>query len=673
MSITLISLLAVIVLVSVNPTKQLSLAQDLKRQQDIAKIQQALDRYSIRNNGQYPSGIVSNQYKEICGGSVTTNCVDLSVLAPTYLSSVPVDPTGSNYKIALNPNNSGISLWSDKSVNREISVNQFISATAVAKDSTFDTGKPFGFSNYVDISTSAIQTDDKIIVGGSFSYYQGVSANSIARLNTDGSIDSSFNVGTGFFGEGASTVKTIVVQGDGKILAGGYFTSYNGVAANRIVRLNSNGSRDTSFNIGTGFNMDVRAIALQTDGKIVVGGSFTSYNGVASNRIIRLNSDGSRDTSFNIGTGFSFMGSSDSGIVFALAAQNDGKILASGQVTSYNGVSFNHLIRLNSDGSRDSTFNVEYGFNSSVNSISLQSDGKILVGGQFTSYQSVGSINRIVRLNTNATRDTTFNIGSGTTSGFTNESNDWLDVQSIKIQGDGKILVGGSFKMEIYIGVRVNSLTRLTSTGSIDTSFTLGSGFDGGIDTTATQSDGKIIVGGEFYSYNGEEANSIVRLNSDGTRDTSFNLTGGGISCTTIYDVVIASDGKLLLGGQFYNDQTGNYQACLSRLNSNGSKDASFNVGTGFDISDSSVYSLILQSDGKIVVGGIFSTYQGSPANNILKLNGDGSRDSSVNYGSGFNNYIDSIQLQSDGKLLVGGLFGQYNNQTAGYLTRLTN
>lgn len=118
LSITLISLLAVIVLVSVNPTKQLGMAQDLKRQQDLSRIQQALDRYAIRNNGQYPSGIVSNQYKEICGGSVNTNCVDLSALVPTYLSTIPVDPTGANYKVALNPSNSSVSLWSDAAINR---------------------------------------------------------------------------------------------------------------------------------------------------------------------------------------------------------------------------------------------------------------------------------------------------------------------------------------------------------------------------------------------------------------------------------------------------------------------------------------------------------------------------------------------------------------------------
>ncbi|MEY3470703.1 MAG: hypothetical protein RLZZ223_53, partial [Candidatus Parcubacteria bacterium] len=139
-------------------------------------------------------------------------------------------------------------------------------------------------------------------------------------------------------------------------------------------------SRDTSFNIGTGFNNWVYSLALQSDGKILVGGDFTSYQGVGANYIIRLNSDGSRDTSFNLGTGFN-----DS--IASLALQSDGKILVGGWFSNYNGDTVNRIVRLNSNGSIDSSFNIGTGFNGSVYSLALQSDGKILVGGYFTSYQ----------------------------------------------------------------------------------------------------------------------------------------------------------------------------------------------------------------------------------------------------------------------------------------------
>ncbi|WP_176756873.1 T9SS type A sorting domain-containing protein, partial [Flavobacterium saliperosum] len=123
-------------------------------------------------------------------------------------------------------------------------------------------------------------------------------------------------------------VYTMATQADGKILVGGHFTNYNGVAENDIIRLNADGTNDTTFNIGTGFNDSVHTIAPQADGKILVGGSFTTYKGVAENRIIRLNTDGTNDTTFNIGTGFN----NGVGII---APQVDGKILVGGYFTTY--------------------------------------------------------------------------------------------------------------------------------------------------------------------------------------------------------------------------------------------------------------------------------------------------------------------------------------------------
>jgi len=144
--------------------------------------------------------------------------------------------------------------------------------------------------------------------------------------NIDGTLDSSFNIGTGFNDE----VWSIAIQNDDKILCCGSFTSYNGTTRNRIVRLNSDGTLDSSFNIGTGFNSLVLSITIQSDGKILCGGPFTSYNGTTRNRIVRLNSDGTLDSSFNIGTGFNAQ-------VFSIAIQSDGKILCGGSFTSYNG------------------------------------------------------------------------------------------------------------------------------------------------------------------------------------------------------------------------------------------------------------------------------------------------------------------------------------------------
>jgi uncharacterized delta-60 repeat protein len=258
-----------------------------------------------------------------------------------------------------------------------------------------------GFNNIV--RTITLQSDGKIIVGGEFTTYRGTSRNRIIRLNSDGSIDSDFNIGTGF----NNTVNTITLQTDGKILVGGFFTTYQGVTRNYIIRLNSDGSIDSDFNIGSGFNNQVNTITLQTDGKILVGGFFTSYQGTSRNRIIRLNSDGSVDSDFNIGTGFN-------GTVRTITLQSDGKILVGGFFSTYQGVTRNNIIRLNSDGSIDSDFNIGTGFNSQVNTITLQTDGKILVGGFFTSYQGT-SRNRIIRLNSDGSVDTTLKLYSSST------------------------------------------------------------------------------------------------------------------------------------------------------------------------------------------------------------------------------------------------------------------
>jgi uncharacterized delta-60 repeat protein len=364
-------------------------------------------------------------------------------------------------------------------------------------DLVWPLGVSFGTGFNSLVRSIQIQSDGKILVGGSFTSYQGTTSNRIIRLNVEGSIDTSFNIGTGF----NNGVRSIAIQSDNKIIVCGDFTTYNSTTSNRIIRLNTDGSVDTSFNVGTGFNNFTESVAIQLDGKLVIGGNFTAYQGASSNYIIRLNSDGSIDTSFNIGNGFDIL-------VYSIQIQSDGKILVGGQFRFYQGVSANGIIRLNSDASRDTSFNIGTGIDNVVFSIQIQSDGKILVGGFFTAYQGV-SARYIIRLNSDASRDTSFNIGTG----FGNS------VFSIQIQSDGKILVGGDFSG--YQGVSANGIIRLNSDGSIDSSFNIGTGFSAVVRSIKLQSDGKILVGGNFTFYQGVSANRIIQLNSDGSRSSN--------------------------------------------------------------------------------------------------------------------------------------------------------
>jgi uncharacterized delta-60 repeat protein len=247
------------------------------------------------------------------------------------------------------------------------------------------------------VTAIALQPGGKSLIGGFFTDYNGEQSNHIARLHADGTLDMGFDTGMGASGH----VWIIALQPDGKILIGGGFTSYNGTPRNRIARLHADGSLDEEFDPGMGTNGSVLAINLQPDGKILIGGSFTSCNGIARNRIARLNANGSLDTGFNPG-----IGANDD--VYGMALQPDGKILISGFFTSYNGTLRNRIARLNADGSLDTGFGLGSGANESVRAIALDPDGKILIGGDFTSYNGT-SRNRVARLNADGSLDTSLN------------------------------------------------------------------------------------------------------------------------------------------------------------------------------------------------------------------------------------------------------------------------
>jgi uncharacterized delta-60 repeat protein len=372
------------------------------------------------------------------------------------------------------------------------------------------------------------------------------------------------------------------------MLTGGNFDSFNGTTKNRFTRLNSDGSLDTGFNSGAGFNGKVNSIVLQTDSKILVGGGFTTYNGTAKNRIIRLNSDGTIDDDFNPGTGFN-------NTVTIIALQSDGKILVGGSFSLFNGIARNNIARLNSDGSLDTGFNPGAGFNNWVTSVAIQSDGKILVGGGF--YYFDGTIRQyIARLNSDGSLDTGFNPGTVLKSLVT----------SIAIQGDGKIIVG-EHTSGYYTGIG-NSITRFNSDGSLDTGFNTGTGFNNIVFSIMIQRNGKILVGGVFTFFNGTARNCIARLNSDGSLDTAFN-PGIGFN-DNIESIAIQGDGKILVGGSNF-----------ARLNSHGSFDTGFNnPASGFYLG---VKSIVVQDDGNILVGGSFTSFNGIGRNRITRLFGD--------------------------------------------------
>ena len=525
-------------------------------------------------------------------------------------------------------------------------------------DGSLDTGFEPG-TGAGSVSSITLQPDGRIIIGGAFTSYNGTPRSRIARLNADGSLDTGFEPGTGTEGS-QPIVASTALQPDGKVIIGGSFTSFNGTPRAGIARLNADGSLDTGFDPGTGvvgdFSATVYSTALQAEGKIIIGGGFASYNGTPRNCLARLNADGSLDPGFDPGTGTGDQYSP----VETTALQPDGKIIIGGYFDSYNGTARNAMARVNANGSLDAGFDPGTGTGTyaPVHCTALQLDGKVIIGGDFDAYDGTPR-KCIARLNANGSLDTGFDPGSGVVGGAIQI------VNTTTLQPDGKIIIGGAF--EGYNGTVQHEITRVHGNGSFDTSFYQEStGANEYVYTTELQPDGKIILAGAFTSYNGTLRNFIARLSNDGSLDTGFD-TGSGAD-NDVYTTTLQPDGKIIIGGNFasYN---GTPRQNIARLNTDGSLDAAFVPGTG--TGGSTVATTTLQTNGKIIVGGSFNYYNGIPRSRIARVNANGSLDSSFDPGTGANNGVSNAALQPDGKIIIGGAFTSFNGTARNHIARL--
>ena len=642
-------------------------------------------------------------------------------------------------------------------------------------DATFNTSVTEGFGY---VNETLVQPDGKIIVVGLFQRANGTYANGIARFNANGSLDTGFNAGIG----PNAAIRTVALQADNKIIVGGAFTAFNDQTVRRIVRLNADGSLDTSFSTALSFNNQINDLAVQPDGKILVAGQFS----ISGSRLVRLNSDGSLDFNFPASSFNSVLfrviytadgkiltggdpgiqpaairrinsdGSPDptfnaagtgpqDGTVMELIQQPDGKIIAAGTFLRYNGTTTDGIVRINADGSLDQAFNYlqeDFAY-LEVSAVKVQPDNKILVGYYVESESEVQT--HVVRFNADATRDTTFAEGlvgpylvadinfsadgkilvGGGFVAYNNQtrlrliklnSDGTADnsfnpavsqngvILDIKRQTDGKILIGGDF--DYVNGVRQGGIARINTDGTLDTSFTDGIGFYGDVNSIAIQPDGKIVAGGNFISYDNENAYCLARLNTDGSLDANLITLANDFFVLVIRSIAIQNDGKIVAGGTIFNN-IGTGFLLVVRLLPNGATDSTF----GTMLTNGVATTILPQSNGKIIIGGTFF-YAGSgtiPRNGILRLNENGSLDSafstgvgnvyalkeqadgqilaggatltrfsadgavdpSLNVGSGFNNLIRAVEAQPDGKILLGGVFSSYNGNPVNRLIRI--
>ena len=302
-----------------------------------------------------------------------------------------------------------------------------------------------------------------------------------------------------------------------------------------IARLNAGGRIDTKFVPSTGTN--ALGFSVLEDGRIVVVGEFTNRFGL-STRIGRLSADGSTDTSFD----------APAVPAYDMATQADGKTLVGGQFSIIDGHPHANIARFNLDGSLDEAFVPST--DAIVYCLAVQLDGRILLGGSFLTVNGEPR-SRIARLNEDGSLDFSFNPGAGDFP---------PGVQTLVVQPDGKILVGGRFT--ILGGQPRESLGRLNADGSIDNSF-VNPRVRLVVDGLALQTDGRIVIGGSFTSVGGLSRASIARVNPDGSLDTSFNPGTDNY----VYSLAVQDDGKVLVGGSFTN-VAGQLRPRLARLTS---------------------------------------------------------------------------------------------------------
>lgn len=459
----------------------------------------------------------------------------------------------------------------------------------------------------------ALQSDGRI-----FATYYHAGSRRLFSFYPDGTRDGTFS------GVSNTIVQAVVTQSDGKILVGGSFTNLLGQPRTNLARLNCDGSLDTAFTASVisdqpPWGISISDLAVQPDGKIVVAGTFTNVAGHACTNIGRLYPDGSVDATLNPRPP---MPNND---VHTMAVQPDGRILIGGSFTQLGAVTRNNVARFNPDGSLD-TFNP--GASSIVWNLAVQPDGRILAGGFFTNIAGQAR-DRLAQLNADGTLDDVFNPGA----------ND--EVRSLVLERDGRILVGGDFTM--LGGQPRGRLGRLDADGNLDPSFNPGA--NDGIRAVAIQPDNKIIVGGFFTNIAGHARERIARLNSDGSIDPDFNPGADSwVRC-----VVVLPDGKILVAGQF-RMLGGEPRDRIGRLHADGTLDPTFNPGA-----NEQIWSLSVDTNGRITVGGNFTVLSGQPCNRIGRLNPNGTLETT--FGSGANELVWGVASQADGKTLGGGGF----------------
>jgi uncharacterized delta-60 repeat protein len=373
---------------------------------------------------------------------------------------------------------------------------------AEAQPGSRDPSFTFSTDQVYLVSGIALTSDGKIVTGGTYTGQRGAR---LVQLDTYGNLDPRFQAPT--IGPASSSIGSLIVQPDGRIVIGGYFNNYNGRLCQSILRLQPSGLVDASFDPAAGVDGSVWNLALQPDGKLLVSGFFNSMNGVPRTNLARLNPDGSLDASFAP----VFQGSNPGPVV----PQSDNRILLGGPLILANGTLV-HLARLNPDGSLDESFAPALQQGDEVAAIALLPDGRILLGGRFSPIGPGANSDAsllTLRINSDGSLDPGF-IPAVTKIDYTEQCRYGFvgkdDILGLAVQNDGKVVIHGAFS--VVNGFACRNLARLNPDGTLDGDFDPGTGADGQTTESLLDAQGNILIDGCFTHFGGVAAPLFLRV-----------------------------------------------------------------------------------------------------------------------------------------------------------------
>lgn len=362
---------------------------------------------------------------------------------------------------------------------------------AKAQQLQFEPGFPGGTGSSGTIFSVQVQPNDRVLVAGDFTTYNGQANRSIVRILPSGQRDTSFQTGTGADGR----VNKMRLLPDGRVFLGGIFNNFNGAPSKNLVRLLPSGARDTAFNVGTGLNNEVLGMEGFPDGSVLLGGFFGQYKGAPITQPLKILPNGTRDTTFNLG------GTGTLGLIEVIRRQPDGKILVAGTITQYNGQAVGRgVIRLLPNGQRDTTFNTGTGLASgSFRAMELQVDGKIILAGNFSSFNG-RSVQRLIRLHPTGVLDTTFLVSTPFTG----------TIVSVLVRKNSNILAFGNYSA--IVGQLPHAIAEFSATGLLLTQPGVCVEMNSVPQGSAELSDSSIVIAGGFTVAGGANRPRIGKL-----------------------------------------------------------------------------------------------------------------------------------------------------------------